>query len=86
MTGIFARIPKTDNLFEIELPRALELLAQPKKGRGRAAAIKELGVDPSTQEAVSVFNGKYGPYVKSGKVNASVPDDIDPADVTLSNT
>ena len=53
------------------------LLSQPKKGRGRATPLKELGKHPDTEEAMEVFNGRYGPYVKMGKINASLPDDIE---------
>ncbi len=81
--GDFRSIPKTDNLFTVDLARALELLSKPKSGRGRAAAIKELGKAPGTEDNVSVFNGKYGPYIKSGKVNVSLPDGMKPEDVTL---
>ncbi len=81
--GDFRSIPKTDNLFEIKFDRALELLAQPKKGRGKAAPIKDLGKHPDTGEDVSVFSGKYGPYIKSGKLNVSVPENIKPEDVTI---
>lgn len=81
--GDFRSIPKTESLFEIQLDRALELLNQPKKGRGKAAAVKELGAHPDTGEDVSVFNGKYGFYVKSGKVNASLPENIKAEDLTM---
>lgn len=81
--GDFRSIPKTDNLFEVELDRALELLAQPKKGRGRAAPLKELGDHPETGDPMQVLTGKYGPYIKCGKTNVSLPEDQEPKDVTV---
>jgi DNA topoisomerase-1 len=48
------------------------MLAQPKKGRGRAAPLKELGPHPDDKQPVQIMNGPYGPYVKWGKVNASL--------------
>ncbi|MCB0420325.1 MAG: type I DNA topoisomerase [Bdellovibrionales bacterium] len=81
--GDFRSIPKTENLFDVDLKKALELLAQPKRTRGRAAPLKELGEHPKTGDAVAVYDGKYGPYVKCGKVNASLPEDIKPEDLTL---
>jgi DNA topoisomerase-1 len=81
--GDYRSIPKTESIFTIDLNRALELFAQPKKGRGKAAALKELGPHPTTNEAIQVFNGKYGPYVKCGKVSASLSDGITPEAVTL---
>ncbi|NCN40734.1 DNA topoisomerase I, partial [bacterium] len=81
--GDFRSIPKTDDIFEVELPRALELLAQPKKGRGRAAPLKEFGDHPETGDPIQLLTGKYGPYIKCGKTNVSIPEDQEPKDVTL---
>jgi DNA topoisomerase I len=81
--GDFRSIPKTDNLFTIVLERALELILKPKTGRGRASAIKELGKLPGTDEMVSIFDGKYGPYIKLGKTNVSLPEGMKVEDATL---
>lgn len=81
--GDYRSIPKGESLFEISFQRALELLSQPKKGRGRAAALKDLGPHPEDGEVVQIFNGPYGPYFKWGKVNASLPEGADPQKVTL---
>lgn len=81
--GDFRSIPKGESLFEVTFERAMELLAQPKKGRGRATPLKELGKHPETEEDVNVMNGKYGPYVKCGKVNVSLPEDSKPEDMTM---
>ena len=76
-----------DNVWTITLERALELLAQPKRlRRGSAKAappLKDLGKHPEDGEAVGVYDGRYGPYVKYGKVNVSLPKDISVEDVTL---
>lgn len=79
----FRSIPKTDSIFTIEIDRALEILAQPKRGRGGAKALKSLGKHPEDEAEVAVFDGRYGPYVKWNKVNASLPEDKKPEDVTL---
>jgi DNA topoisomerase-1 len=81
--GDYRSIPKTESIFEVDFKRALEMLAQPKKGRGRAAPLKELGAHPDTGEAVNVMNGPYGAYIKSGKTNVSVPEDVKPDSVEL---
>ncbi len=81
--GEFRSIPKTDSLFAVSFQRALEILAAPKKGRGRAQALKDLGKNPKTEENVQLFDGPYGLYVKSGKINASVPKGTDASKVTL---
>lgn len=81
--GDFRSIPKTDNLFEVTLDRAVELLSKPKAGRGKQAPLKELGKFEGSEEAIQLYSGRYGPYVKWGKVNASLPDEIKPEDITL---
>jgi DNA topoisomerase-1 len=63
-----------DDVLAIGLSRALELLAQPKRGRGGRTALKDLGVPAGSEEAIQLFDGPYGLYVKQGKVNASLPE------------
>jgi DNA topoisomerase-1 len=63
-----------DNPYTITFERALELLAQPKVLRGAAGKLlKNLGEHPEDSEPVELYDGKYGPYVKHGKVNVSLP-------------
>ena len=81
--GDFRSIPKDTPIFDVDMAFAMNLLSQPKKGRGRASALKELGEHPETGDQVQVFNGKYGPYVKAGSVNASLPEDQKPEEMTL---
>ncbi len=80
--GDFRSIPKTDSLFTIGLKRSIEILSEPKKGRAKATPLKELGPHPDTEDEMQIMNGKYGPYVKCGKVNVSLPDDMEPEKVT----
>ena len=75
--GDFRSIPKGESLFDVTKERALELFAIPKRGRGRAKPLKELGKHPQLDEPIGLYDGKYGPYVKVGKLNASVPDDVE---------
>lgn len=79
--GDYRSVPKTMALFDVELKQALELLSQPKKGRGRAAALKEFAM-PGSEEKIQLLNGKYGPYVKLGKVNVSLPEGMAPEKLT----
>jgi DNA topoisomerase-1 len=83
--GDFRSLPADEDVLTISLERALELLAQPKKGRGRGPAkpLRELGSHPEDGEPVTLHDGPYGLYVKHGKVNASLPKDLSPAAVTL---
>jgi DNA topoisomerase-1 len=63
-----------DDVLMVGLSRAVELLAMPKKGRGGRTALKDLGVPEGGDEAIQLFDGPYGLYVKQGKVNASLPE------------
>lgn len=80
--GDFRSIPKGESLFEVTLQRALELFAKEKQGRGRAAALREIAL-PGREDKIQVFAGRYGPYVKLGKTNASLPEGMKPEDITL---
>ncbi len=81
--GDYRSIPKGESIFQITLQRALELFAQPKKGRGKAAPLKELGPHPANNEPINVMNGPYGPYIKCGKTNMSLPEGTTPEEMTL---
>ncbi|NDV48254.1 MULTISPECIES: type I DNA topoisomerase [unclassified Salipiger] len=75
------------DVFEIGMNRAVEMLAEKRAnpgGRGRAAAkaLKELGDHPDGGK-IAIFDGRYGPYVKWEKVNATLPKDTDPESVTM---
>jgi DNA topoisomerase-1 len=72
-----------DDVLVIGLSRALELLAMPKKGRGGRTALKDLGTPEGADEAVQLFDGPYGLYVKQGKVNASLPEGTTAETITL---
>jgi DNA topoisomerase I len=74
-----------DDVLTVSLARAVELLAQPKAGRGRRGhtPLREVGNHPADGRPVLLYEGRYGPYVKHGEVSASVPRDRDPAAVTL---
>ena len=76
--GGFKSIPKTDSVYDIKLDRALELLAQKGTSSGRA-----LGDHPNDKKPISVRSGRYGPYVKCGTVNATIPKEFDPDTITL---
>ena len=74
-----------EQLFTVTLAEAEALYAQPKQRRGRQAKppIAELGANPDNGAAVRVLEGRYGPYVTDGNVNATVPRGLDPAQLTL---
>ena len=73
-------------LTSIELPEALELLSaprQPRRRRSQPAALAELGAHPASGSPITVRDGRYGPYVTDGELNASLPRGRDPDTVTL---
>ncbi len=76
-------LKKEDNVFTIDLNRALELLSIPKLGRGGRLAIRDLGVPKGSKENIQVFNGPYGLYLKHGKTNASLPKETEVEKLTL---
>jgi DNA topoisomerase-1 len=92
----FRSIPAADDVLTIALPRALELLAQPKGRRGQSTSVvtplRELGAHPEDGRAVLVFDGRYGPYVQLGPntsdrkakpIRATLPNDVKPDAVTM---
>ena len=81
--GKFKSIPKSDSVLEIELDRAVELLAQKSKSKRGSNTIKELGNHPETDKPIKVMTGRYGPYIKHGKKNISLPDGESPEDFTM---
>ena len=64
-----------DQIFEIDLPGALEIFAQPKYGgRTASSALKEFDEpDPVSQKAIKIKDGRFGPYVTDGTTNATIP-------------
>ncbi|HEX6911484.1 MAG TPA: type I DNA topoisomerase [Longimicrobium sp.] len=84
--GDFRSLGKEDDVYTVDLARAMELLSQPKGGRGQRAAVeplRTLGTHPRDGEPVNLFAGRYGPYVKHGSVNASLPKGVEPESFTL---
>jgi len=79
--GKFKSIPRTDSIFDIGLERAVELLAQAKTGG--ATVLRSLGEHPDDNAPIEVCSGRYGPYVRHGKINATLPKDVTPEAVTL---
>lgn len=81
----YRSLKKEDDVLTVTLERALELLAQPKRGRGKKAAkpLREIGPHPEDEELVAIYDGPYGAYIKHGKVNASVPEGETVESVTM---
>ncbi|WP_293441760.1 type I DNA topoisomerase [Planktotalea sp.] len=85
----YVNVKTWGEMFEVGMNLAVELLADkranPGRRGGQAAAkpLKELGEHPAGGGAVNVMEGRYGPYVKWEKINATIPKGTEPADVTM---
>lgn len=73
---------KTYDVLNIDLDTAVELLKQAKT-RSAPTPIKELGPHPDDGETIGIYEGRYGPYVKHGKINATIPKDREIESVRL---
>ncbi|WP_395686153.1 type I DNA topoisomerase [Aestuariivirga sp.] len=84
--GTYANLDSAEDVFTIGINRAVDLLAE-KKARGfqraRPGALRDLGAHPAGGGPVQIMSGRYGPYVKFGKLNATLPRDKDPQSLTL---
>ncbi|MEO1640495.1 MAG: type I DNA topoisomerase [Pseudomonadota bacterium] len=85
--GTNANLEGIDEVWTVGMNRAVQLLAEKvasRGGRGRAAKpIRELGDHPEAGGMVAIYDGKYGPYVKWEKINATIPDTVEPSDLTM---
>jgi len=88
--GTYANLPTVEEVFSVGINRAVALLAEKKAGVGQGrfqrvapTVLKELGEHPGEGGKVQVLSGRYGPYVKHGDVNATLPRAKDPAALTL---
>jgi DNA topoisomerase-1 len=84
--GKYASLSGPEEVFTVGINRAVTLLAEKAArggGRRRSNVIKDLGEHPQLGGKVEILNGKFGPYAKHGKVNATLPKDRDPAETTL---
>ncbi len=78
-----ARIENVEELFSIGLNRAVTLIAEAKPGRISSSIIKDLGEHPEDKKPVRVMKGQYGPYIKYKSLNATIPEEKDPTELTM---
>lgn len=77
--GDFRSLKKDDDLYTVELPRALELLNEPRGSRG-AKVLKDFGRVEELKKKVAIYDGKYGVYLKAGTKNIGLPDEFKTAE------
>ena len=78
-----ARLENLDELFNIGLNRAITLIAEAKPGRISSSLIKDLGEHPEDKKPVRIMKGQYGPYIKYKSLNATIPEEKDPNDLSM---
>ncbi len=78
-----ARIENIEEIFSIGLNRAITLIAEAKPGRMSSSMIKDLGEHPEDKKPVRVMKGQYGPYIKYKSLNATIPEEKDPTELTI---
>jgi len=77
----YANLPSVEDVFTVGINRAVDLIAQ-KAAKSTRKELKNLGEHPEGGE-ILVMDGRYGPYVKWKRINATLPKDVSPEDVTL---
>ena len=84
--GKYANLPDVEEVFTVGINRAVDLIAQKAAGgfkRGGGTAVAAIQTFEHDNGPITVRAGRYGPYVNQGKVNATIPKDVKPEDVTL---
>ncbi len=79
----YAKLTSTEEVLTIGLNRAIAVMSEAKPGRAAAKALKELGEHPEDGGPIRVMDGRYGPYVKFGRINATLPKGMEPDEVTM---
>ncbi|VAX40161.1 DNA topoisomerase I [hydrothermal vent metagenome] len=70
------------DVLTVDMPIAVEMLKLAKR-RSAPTPIRELGAHPEDGEMIAIFDGRYGPYVKHLKINATIPKEIDVENVRI---
>ncbi len=78
-----ARLENVEELFTIGLNRAITLIAEAKPGRISSSLIKDLGEHPEDKKPVRIMKGQYGPYIKYKSLNATIPEEKDPLELSI---
>ena len=81
----YKSIPADESVLEIGMNRAVALLAEAKSTRGRASVkpLRVVGNHPNDEAPIELYDGRYGMYVKHGGINATVPRDLKPEELTV---
>ena len=78
-----ARLENVEEIFSIGINRAITLIADAKPGRMSSSIIKDLGEHPEDKKPVRIMKGQFGPYIKYKSLNATIPEEKDPAEINM---
>ena len=78
-----AKIDNIEEIFSIGLNRAITLISEAKPGRISSSIIKDLGEHPDDKKPIRVMKGQFGPYIKYKSLNATIPEEKDPTELTI---
>ncbi len=78
-----ARLENVEDLFTIGINKAVTMIADAKPGRISSSMIKDLGGHPEDKKPVRIMKGQFGPYIKYKSLNATIPEEKDPAEITM---
>ena len=78
-----ARLENVEDIFTIGINRAITMIAEAKPGRISSSMIKDLGEHPEDKKPVRVMKGQFGPYIKYKSLNATIPEEKDPSELTM---
>jgi DNA topoisomerase I len=79
----FASLPKGESVLEVELARALVLIAEKQSKSKKAEPIRTVGVHPESGIDIEIFDGRYGPYIKYERLNVTLPKDMSTDEVGI---
>ena len=83
----YVSLKDPEDMFNLGMNRAVELIADKIANPGRransATVLKDLGKHPESNKAITIMSGRYGPYIKYEKINATLPKNKNPEDITL---
>jgi DNA topoisomerase-1 len=86
--GAYANLSSAEEVFDVGVNRAVALIAEKRAGAnarrgGEPTSLKDLGAHPADGQPIKVLAGRYGPYVKHGATNATIPKGMEPSTLTL---
>ncbi|WP_370930924.1 type I DNA topoisomerase [Bartonella sp. DGB1] len=85
--GKYTKLNDIEDIFKSDLEQILSLMAQPPEAnkttsRAKSEPLKQLGSHPDGGE-INVLSGRFGPYIKWGKLNVTIPKTIEIADISF---